>query len=342
MRAVEYKGHRTFDVVDREVIAPRPGEVQVSVAYVGLCGTDLHVYLGDMDQRVGSDAVIGHEMSGRVAAVGEGVDAFRTGQKVTVLPTRYCGTCRACLQGHSNVCYNMDFIGLDSPGALQELWNVPADLVVPLDEAVALRDAALIEPLTVAVHDVRRGRVAPGDVVLVIGGGPIGILISLVAQAAGGDVLLSEPEAARRRAASDLGIATIDPITEDLAAIIDAKVPGGHGADVVFEVSGSAAGSETAVANTSARGRLVQVAIHAQKREVDLHRFFWRELEMYGARLYHKNDMVGAAELIRDEKIPADRLITSVAPMEDTTAAFEELHQGNAMKILIEVAGDRD
>lgn len=340
MKAVEYRGSQTFEVAQHEEVPPAPGEVQVAVSYVGLCGTDLHVYLGDMDQRVGENAVIGHEMSGRVAALGEGVTGFEVGAPVTVLPTRFCGECRACKAGNSNVCYNMDFIGLDSPGALQERWNVPASLVVPLDGSVSLRDAALIEPLTVAVHDVRRAKLQAGESVLVVGGGPIGILISLVAQAAGGDVLLSEPEATRRKAAEDLGIPTIDPVNEDLSAAVDAKAEGGFGADVVFEVSGSAAGIDSAVENLSARGRLIQVAIHARKREVDLHRFFWRELEMYGARLYHKEDMVGAADLIRDGKVPAEKLITSVAPMEKTTEAFAELREGNAMKILVSVCGD--
>lgn len=340
MKAVEYKGSHRFDLSEREPAPPAPGQVQISVAYVGLCGTDLHVYLGDMDQRVGANAVIGHEMSGRIAATGQGVDGFTAGQPVTVLPTRFCGECSACHSGASNVCYNMDFIGMDSPGALQQLWNVPADLVVPLDPSVSLRDAAVIEPLTVAVHDVRRSRLHAGELALVIGGGPIGILISLVAQSTGATVLLSEPQAARRKAAQELGIRTVDPTADDLPALVNQTTPGGHGADVVFEVSGAAAGVTTAVANAAAHGRIVQVAIHASEREVDLHQFFWRELEMYGARLYHKEDMVGAAALIRDGKIPADRLITSIVPMEKTTEAFKQLHEGNAMKILVEVNGD--
>lgn len=339
MRAVEYRGSRAFEVVDRAPAPPAPGEVQVAVSYVGLCGTDLHVYLGDMDARVGRRAVIGHEMSGRVAGLGDDVEGLEAGRPVTVLPTRFCGRCRACEQGHSNVCYNMDFIGLDSPGALQELWNVPADLVVPLDESVDLRDAALTEPLAVAVHDVRRARIRTGESVLVVGGGPIGILIGLVAQAAGGHVVLSEPEGARREAAEELGIPTVDPTSQDPAGIIDAGAAQGGGADVVFEVSGAAAGMDCAVESLAAHGRLIQVAIHARRREVDLHRFFWRELEMYGARLYHKEDMVTAAELIRDRRVPVARLITSVVPMENTSRAFAELRRGSAMKILVSVDG---
>lgn len=336
MRAVEYQGGRTVAVVDRVPEEPGPHDVRIAVSYVGLCGTDLHVYLGDADARVGVPAVIGHEMSGHVESVGADATDLVPGQLVTVMPTRYCGHCPACERGHPNVCYDMDFIGMDSPGALQELWTVPEHLVVPVEPSVGARRAALLEPLTVAVHDVRRSGLGGGERVLVVGGGPIGLLIAMVAGVEGAEVLLSEPSVDRRAIAESLGIRTIDAAGPDLGRGLD-DFCGGAGFDVAFEVSGSASGIASAVASLAAHGRVVQVAIHAQAREVDLHRFFWREIEMYGARLYHREDMDRAAELLAQGVIPVEELISGVVPMERTGDAFARLARGDAMKLLVDI-----
>lgn len=336
MKAAQYRGSKSFEVVEMPTVPPRSGEVQIRVSCVGLCGTDLHVFHGDMDQRVTMPAIIGHEMSGRVDSVGEGVEGFTVGQPVTVMPTRYCGECPACRRGHKNVCHRMEFMGIDTPGALQELWSVPADLVVPLPEGIDLREAALIEPVTVAVHDVRRSGLSQGDRVVVVGGGPIGLLISLVAKDRGAEVVLVELDEARREVASRLGIQAIDPAQDAPSAFVETWTEGA-GADVAFEVSGSAGGVATAVDVLTTRGKLIMVAIHAKPREVSLHRFFWRELEMYGARLYDRDDMDRAVQLIAAGTIPAAAFISAVIPLVDVQSAFEQLDAGGAMKILINI-----
>ena len=205
-----------------------------------------------------------------------------------------------------------------------------------MQSSVGARRAALLEPLTVAVHDVRRARLAAAERALVVGGGPIGLLIAMVAAQAGAEVLLSEPSEQRRAAADLLGIATIDASTPDAATRIE-DFTQGAGIDVAFEASGSAAGVEAAVAAMAAHGRLVQVAIHARPREIDLHRFFWREIEMYGARLYTREDMDRAAELLAAGEIPVESLITDVVPMAETQNAFARLAQGGAMKLLVDI-----
>jgi 2-desacetyl-2-hydroxyethyl bacteriochlorophyllide A dehydrogenase len=334
VKAVHYRGSRSFEVVEVPAVAPGPNEVRIRVARVGLCGTDLHVFHGDMDQRVTIPAIIGHEMSGRVESLGEQVAGLTVGQPVTVMPTRYCGECAACRRGHRNVCHRMQFMGIDSPGALQELWSVPAGLVVPLPEGIDLSAAALIEPVTVAVHDVRRSGLAEGDRVVVVGGGPIGLLIALVAQARGAEVVIVEPDEARRAVAGDLGIRAINPAEEAPGAFVEAWTDGA-GADVAFEVSGSAGGVATAVEVLTTRGKLIMVAIHSKPREVNLHRFFWRELEMYGARLYDRGDMDSGVQLVADGTIPAAAFISAEVEMADVQSAFEQLGAGGAMKILV-------
>jgi len=337
MLAAEYTGDRTITVEEREPEPLRPGEVRIAVAYVGICGTDLHVFHGDMDARVTTPATIGHEMSGTIAEVGPGVDGWAVGDAVTVMPLDWDGTCPACLAGNQHICQNLDFIGIDSPGALQQLWNVPASTLVRLPEGVSLRDAALVEPVAVAVHDVRRSELGPGDKAVVIGAGPIGVLIATVATAFGADVVVAEIDANRRAAAEEMGLRTLDPSAVDQVAWVN-EWTGGAGADVVFEVSGAAAAVLGATSLAKVRGTLVVVAIHSQPRPIDLHRLFWRELRILGARVYERPDFERAIELVAEGAIPADRLITRVVPLPEVASAFETLEAGRAMKILVEVA----
>ncbi|MBM0274553.1 zinc-dependent alcohol dehydrogenase [Micromonospora tarensis] len=341
MKAVVYRGARHLGIEDRDPEPPGRGQLRIAVAYTGICGTDLHIYHGDMDARVGPAAVIGHEMSGRIAAVGEDVTGWRVGQPVTVMPTRPCGRCPACRRGNSHVCHAMNFLGIDSPGAMQSSWTVPEELVLPLPEELPLDHAALVEPVAVAVHDVRRADVSADDQVVVVGGGPVGVLIATVARGRGARVLLVEPDPFRRAVAQEVGIEVVDPGSTDVVAMVNDRTDGA-GADIAFEVSGAAAGVATAVDVLATRGRLVLVAIHPKPREVNLHRFFWRELELLGARLYQRDDMAEAIRLVASGAIPARQLISRIEPVEAVAEAFTALEGGGVMKVLLDVReGDR-
>ncbi|WP_232828210.1 zinc-dependent alcohol dehydrogenase [Kribbella monticola] len=323
-------------VEEREPAAVGPGEVRIAVAYVGICGTDLHVFHGDMDGRVTKPATIGHEMSGTIVELGAGVQGWSIGDPVTVMPLAWDGTCPACRAGNEHICQHLNFIGIDSPGALQQYWNVPASTLVRLPSSVSLRDAALVEPVAVAVHDVRRSELGAGDKAVVIGAGPIGVLIAIVAAAAGADVVIAEIDPARRATAAEIGLATLDPSSVDQAAWVQ-EWTGGAGADVVFEVSGSAAAVQGATDLVKVRGTLVVVAIHPQPRPMDLHRVFWRELRILGARVYQRRDFERAAELVAEGTIPTGKLVTSTVSLAEIQSAFEVLEAGRAMKLLVEL-----
>ena len=339
MRAILYTGNRAFRVEERPQLDPGPADVRLEVAYVGICGTDLHIKHGEMDSRVKVPAVIGHEMSGTVVATGRDVLHAAAGDRVTVMPLLWCDRCPACLAGNRHICQNLVFVGIDSPGALQQSWTVPERLLVKLPDGVDLRTGALAEPLSVAVHDVRRGAVGPGDRVLVVGAGPIGILIACVARAERAEVLLSEPNAFRRSVAAGLGLQVVDPSADDVVEAVEAWTHGA-GADVAFEVSASPAGLACATRSLRVRGRLVCVGIHGQPVPVDLFRVFWRELEIFGARVYERRDFERAVEMLASGEIPADRLISSVVPLERTPEAFEALENNpSVVKLLIDCQG---
>jgi 2-desacetyl-2-hydroxyethyl bacteriochlorophyllide A dehydrogenase len=334
MRAVSYTGDRNLEIVSVEPVEPGPGEVRLSVEYVGICGTDLHIYHGDMDQRVRPPAIVGHEMSGRIVAVGTAVAGWQVGQSVTVMPLRWDGDCPACVAGNQHLCHHLIFIGIDAPGALQQSWTVPAEVLVALPAEMPLEHAALVEPTAVAVHDVRRAALQSGERAVVVGGGPVGLLIALVARREGGDVMIVEIDEYRRNVASKLGFQVLDPSVSDVTSAVD-EWTGGAGADIAFEVSGAAGGVTTAVDVLAVRGRLVLVAIHSQPREVNLFRFFWRELSLVAARLYRRPDFERAVELVADGTIPADVLISRIEPLDRAADAFAALGGGGVMKVLV-------
>lgn len=333
--AARYVGDHRFEVASMPHRPPGNGEVEIAPAFTGICGTDLHIAAGHMDARVTTPAVIGHETAGRVTAVGDGVSGWSVGDAVTVMPLRADGTCPACRAGHQHVCEHLDFLGIDSAGALAQRWIVPADTLIALPDDLDLRTAALLEPTAVAVHDVHRSRLAEGECAVVVGGGPVGLLIGLVAARRGAEVVLVELDATRRALAAELGLSVLDPRGNDIAAVVR-DLTGGAGVQVAFEVSGSQGGLDTAVSVLAVRGRLCQVGIHAERRSVDLHRFFWRELELLGARLYQQQDFAEAVQLVASGAIPVQRLISDVVPLDRVADAFDLLSAGGAMKVLVD------
>ncbi|HLW96030.1 MAG TPA: alcohol dehydrogenase catalytic domain-containing protein, partial [Solirubrobacteraceae bacterium] len=231
MRAACYIGDRSLAVVDAEAREPRAQEVVIDVAYTGICGTDLHILHGAMDQRVELPIVLGHEMAGTVAAIGGAVDEWTLGDRVTVMPLSWCGECPACRAGHSHICHRLDFLGIDSPGSMQTQWVVPSDVLLELPASLALTHAALAEPTAVAVHDVNRAALREGERVVVVGGGPIGMLVASVARSRGADVVLFEVSEQRLALARELGLRALDPSGEDVAEFV-AEWTNGAAADV--------------------------------------------------------------------------------------------------------------
>lgn len=334
MLAAYYEGKGRITLGDAVGRPLGSEEIALQVAYVGICGTDLHILDGDMDARVSLPAILGHEMSGTVTAVGDDVTEWAPGDEVVVVPLDWCGECPACLRGFSSICYRLNFMGIDSPGALQNSWIVHQRTLVRVPKTLGLKEAALAEPTAVAVHDVGRSELRTGQKALVVGGGPIGLLIASVATAVGGDVLLSEPNLQRRQLIESVGVRTVDPMN-GLADVVEDWTRGA-GVDVSFEVSGSAPGMEAAVSSLAARGRLALVAIHARPVPVDLFRFFWRELTLVGARVYERADFEEALRLLGSGDIPTTALISDVVSLNEAPNAFERLRAGQAMKVLID------
>jgi len=335
MRAAFYEGREKIRIGDCAPVAPGEGQVQIRVSHCGICGTDLHVFHGKMDHRVTFPQVIGHEMSGTITATGTGVAGWAAGDRITVRPLDPCGSCPACRAGHSHICQKLKFIGIDAPGAMQGLWTVPAHTLHRLPDNLSLEQGALIEPIAVACHDVRLGAVRQGDFAVVLGGGPIGVLVASVAKNEGARVIVSEVNPFRLALAASLGLEAVNPRETDLVKLVNAET-GGAGADVVFEVSGSAAGAEMMTRLPRTRGRVVVVAVFPDPPKVDLFQFFWRELKLCGVRVYEPEDFEKAIMIAAAGRLPMDRLVTNVVPLEGLAPAFRQLEsRGEVMKILV-------
>ncbi|WP_273565467.1 zinc-dependent alcohol dehydrogenase [Maribacter halichondriae] len=335
MKATLYQGNKTFSVIEKDMEQPVEGEVRIKVAYSGVCGTDVHIYHGMMDKRVSIPVTIGHEMSGTIDAIGEDVNGYEIGDKVVVRPLDDRGI-KPSDKGFNHICEDLKFIGIDSPGSMQQYWNVPAFTLHKLKEETDLKLAALIEPLSVAVHDVRLSGLVKGETAVVLGGGPIGLLVALVAKETGAEVIVSEVNENRIDKAKQLGLNAVNPTKIDLVDCVKEHTEGRR-ADVVFEVAGVQPALDIMTEVAGIRGRILMVAIHGQKREVDLFKFFWKELKLIGARVYEKEDYERAIELITANELPFEDMITDVQPLSNIQQVFDNIDNNpDGMKILMD------
>lgn len=336
MRAAYYVGSRSISVADCRPVAPGPEEVQLQVSHCGICGTDLHLFHGHMNHRVATPQVIGHESSGTIAAVGERVQNWKVGQRVTVRPLAPCGQCPTCRKGFGHVCPQLKFIGIDQPGGMQSHWTVPAHTLHAIPEGLGLREAALLEPIAVACHDVRLAKVQPGEFAVVIGGGPIGALVALVAKQAGAQVVVTEINPFRIQLLRQMGLEVVDPRTTEVKELVWSRTEQ-SGADVVFEVSGSLPGAELMTQLPAVRGRIIIVAVFPKPVPVNLHALFWREIQVQGTRVYEAEDFDAAIALLENPAIPFRQLITGVYSLDQVQLGLEQMEAGaDVMKILVD------
>ncbi len=337
MKAAVYKGNGVLSVEEGLSKMPDESQVQIRVSYCGICGSDLHILQGSEDHRMHLPSVIGHECSGEVWRTGSGVTNFKPGDRVVVWPVKACKTCYACKEGFEHVCQNLQVRGIETDGAFQYAWTLDEDALVRLPDTVSMLHGALVEPLAICCHVVKRGGVKKGDFAVVIGGGPIGLMTALVAKAAGAEVLISEVNENRLERAEKMGILTVNPIREDLLDVVK-KQTGNKGADVVFETSGSQPGVDSMVWLPKVHGTVVLVAIYGKPMTVDLKQLYYYEKNVVTARMQEKEDMEKAIELLEKEMVDADQIITSVLPLTDIQAGFEKCmdRNGSEVKVMIQ------
>ncbi|GAA3551759.1 2,3-butanediol dehydrogenase [Amycolatopsis ultiminotia] len=339
------KGELHLDDV-REPAPPLPGQAAIAVAYCGICGTDLHeVAHGPNLIRTGAHPLtgvkppitLGHEMSGTVTALGSPVPGIEIGTRVAVDPCLRCGVCRWCTRGEYHICAKGGSVGLASDGGFASHATVPVEGLVPIPEGVSDQLAALAEPLAVGLHAIRRAGVQPGDHVLLLGAGPIGIAALLAAELAGAaGIYVSEPVPARARTAAELGATVVyDPGVTDVRREVFLRT-GRVGPDVVVEATGLPRLVELAVTTARRGGRVVLCGISGASASLPITQIVPFERTILGSLGYHF-DIPRVLDLMATARLDATPLLTGVRPLSAGADAFAELaaDRGSHLKILL-------
>lgn len=330
-------------VEELKVPEPRAGEVLVRVRAVGVCGSDVHYY---REGRIGryvveKPLILGHESAGEVVELGPGVSHISVGARVALEPGVPCRRCRYCKSGRYNLCADVTFMATPPvDGAFVEYIAWPADFVYPLPKNLGCAEGALMEPLAVGMHAVRRARLVPGCTVLVLGGGPIGQLALLAAKAAGaGRTIMVDLEDRRLEVASRLGIdITINPGREAISEA--AKVAtGGEGPDLVIEAAGAAATVRQSVELVRRGGTIVWIGLPSEDPcRVSALQAIDKEVDILGIFRY-ANVYPDAIRLAASGKINLAPLITHRFPLEEASQALDTVadQKSSALKVLVEV-----
>ncbi len=310
MPAAVYRAKGDVVVEDRPVPVPGRGEVVLEVSYCGICGSDIHILLEGWGDSPGH--IAGHEYTGTIAALGEGVEGWQVGEAVVGGPSPKCGHCRRCLEGKPSQCENRrGQAGHFSDGAFAGYILVRATSMVRVPDGVSPRHAALTEPLAVALHGITRSGAKPGDRVLVIGAGPIGALSIAALRAMGiSDVVAVEPGERRRKLASDLGAR--DVWTPDHLERFPPWEPERQAEPsfhVVLECSGKKAAMEAGFYQLGRGGTLALVGAGIEGPSFDPNRFVLNELSVVGSFIYDANGFERALALLARPDFPADLLI---------------------------------
>jgi len=329
MKAAIVRKINEISVEDLPVPKPGPEEALVKVKYAGICGTDIHVFLGH-HSTARYPVILGHEFVGELMEINTAKETdVEIGDDVLVQPYKSCGVCDSCIQGRDNVCSKLCILGVHDHGCFAEYVKVPARKVYKLPSNIDLRLATLVEPLAVAIHDVRKSSLQVGQTAFIIGGGPIGALIAIVARLNGAsDIVISEVNEYRIKFARDLGFTVINPRETDVMQEVMKKT-GGKGFDVVYEVSGTKQGAELMTKAVKIGGTIMIVGVPTDKYPVDVGNILAKEIEIKGVRIHSQINFATAVNIIKTEVLN-DQLVKFI----DSEFTLDEIKE--AMKFSIE------
>lgn len=353
MKAVRFHGQHDLRYEDVPIPQVGEGQVKIRPAWVGICGTDLHEYLGGPNlcpttphpiTRETVPLTMGHEFSGIIEEVGEGVSDYKPGDRVVIQPIIYDNTCGACLEGLHNCCWNNGFVGLSGwGGGLAKYIVLPTSTLYRLPENVPLEIGALVEPLSVGWHAVKVSDFKKGQAVLILGGGPIGISVMLALKARGADkVILSEVSRRRREYATKFGADyVLNPLEDDVVKRCR-ELCDGQGVHIVYDCAGVQAGLDQGVHATRARGKICNVAIWEKACSIVPNDLTFKERTYMGVATFQIGDFQEVIDAISAGKIKPHEMITQrIKLTEVEEKGFKSLinDKDNQVKILVEVGG---
>jgi len=345
MLALVYHGPDDLRVDEVPIPQIGPDEILLKVSAASICGTDFRIWHGGHRKYPpGTLRIPGHEVSGEVASVGDNIQDLKAGQRVFVAPNMGCGRCRQCISGNNNRCASYAALGVTLDGAFAEFMRVPAVAVLqgnvmPLADSLGAEVASLIEPLACVLRGQKALAIQPGDVVLVMGAGPIGIMHMLLARLSGASkVLVSELQEARLFQAKRLGAdRVIDLAKENIQAVIEAESEG-QGADVVIVAAPSHQGQESALNLAAIGGRINFFGGLPKDRPTinfDSNLVHYKELMVTATTACSTSDCHQAAAIVNSGRIDLSPLISARFALKDALAAFQAAEDRHSLKVVV-------
>jgi len=346
---------KPFEVVIGQVpeIEPGENEVQVNIAFCGICGSDVHAYRG-LHPFVPTPAYPGHEGAGIISKLGKGAEAWglEVGDKVTFEPNLNCGTCHNCRTGRYNICQNLKVMGCQvterTKGMMADKFVSPASKVIKLPPDMSLRKAAMTEPLAVGLHAVRRSGLKVGDHAVIIGAGTIGLSVLQFARLAGADVLVvADFFENRLDAAAKLGATHVVNLSrgESVSSYLDRRpeIMGFEGVDMVFECVGVEDSLNESVKVCRKGGTIVVLGVFGKL--VNSFNAAWvqdREINIIGSLMYTLRDITDTVDAIYRGTVSVDPMITGLADLSDGAEAFQlaDKQAQEHIKVMIRVKGE--
>lgn len=325
----------------REIPTPEPGRGQalIKIMEIGVCGSDIHVYHGE-HPFTSYPVTQGHEVSGVIERLGEGVEGLSVGQKVTIQPQVVCGECWPCRNGKYNLCESLKVMGFQTTGVASEYFAVDAEKVTPLPEEMSLEEGAMIEPLAVAVHAVRRAGDVKGKDICVLGAGPIGILVAQAAKGLGaGRVMVTDVSSLRLEKARECGADTVVNTRERDFGEAFVEFFGPDKADVIYDCAGNDITMGQAIKYARKGSTIILVAVFAKMANIDLAVLNDHELDLNTSMMYRSEDYEKAIELVREGKVQLMPLLSKRFPFKEYLDAYKYIDENreSTMKVLIDV-----
>ncbi|GAA5858203.1 hypothetical protein JCM8547_005689 [Rhodosporidiobolus lusitaniae] len=349
-KSAMFYGKHDIRIEQTEVPKPKEGECLVRVAWCGICGTagpilcptekTAHPITGCT-----LPVCLGHEFSGIIEEVGPAVKGeWKVGDRVCIESVISCGKCYACQHGCSNACATLGFVGISGlGGGLSEYFSSPEQYLHKVPDHVSLKQAAMAEPLAVAIHAVKRSGFKRGETALVVGAGAIGCFVTAVLQAQGASlIIVSEPSSARRSKASLAGAHhLLDPLSTNVVETCR-SLTDGAGVDVAFEAAGVERGLKTALEAVRTRGTVLNVSVWSKPPAVELNTLVFGEKSIVGASCY-RDDHPDVLNALSSGAINLDQFVTATIPLDDLVdGGFKELlhNNENHVKILVSPSGN--
>lgn len=340
MKALLLSKYKHLEIADLPDPKPGAGEVLVSVAACGICGSDVHGYDGSSGRRI-PPIVMGHEAAGTIAALGAGVSGFAEGDRVTFDSTIYCGACGNCRRGDVNLCDNRQVLGVSCaefrrPGAFAEYVAVPSRILYRLPDNLSFNEAAMLEAVSVALHGVSLAQISKGATALVVGAGMIGLLSLQALLAAGSPtVYVADLDSTRLKLAREVGATAVLSSENDVVEQV-MQLTDGVGVDVVIEAVGRNETVKASIESVRKGGTVVLVGNISPEVTLPLQKVVTRQIRLQGS-CASAGEYPRAIELLASGAIQVRPFITAVAPLEEGPRWFERLYarEPNLMKVIL-------